>query len=140
MRAGAAAVDWEALRRTVREGTHFLDNVVSANAYLPAVPVVKEAALRARRIGLGIMGLGDLMYKLGIGYGSESGQEFAAQVMEFVRYHCMQKSVSSWRTQRVPPSRRFEGSIYDNTLEGGMRWQHPQPIAPVPPRLGTPRA
>ncbi len=37
--------------------THFLDNVVTANAYVPAVPEVAEAAYRARRIGLGIMGL-----------------------------------------------------------------------------------
>ena len=59
---------------------------MSANAYVPAVPEVAEAAYRARRIGLGIMGLGDLMYQLGIRYGSEEGQEFAAQIMEFVRY------------------------------------------------------
>ena len=134
--AGAAAVNWDALRRTVRESTHFLDNVVSANAYLPAVPVVKEAALKARRIGLGIMGLGDLMYKLGIGYGSEAGQEFAAQVMEFVRYHCMQKSVEL--ADARAPFLAFEGSIYDNTLEGGMRWQHPQPLAPYRRDWGRP--
>ena len=84
--SGTTAVDWDALRQTVRESTHFLDNVVSANTYLPAVPVVKKAALKARRIGLGIMGLGDLMYKMGICYGSEEGQEFAGQVMEFVRF------------------------------------------------------
>ena len=82
---GATVVDWDLLRRSIRESTHFLDNVVSANAYVPAVPEVAEAAYRARRIGLGIMGLGDLMYHLGIRYGSEEGQEFAAQVMEFVR-------------------------------------------------------
>ena len=134
--AGAAAVDWDALRRTVREGTHFLDNVVSANAYLPAVPVVKEAALKARRIGLGIMGLGDLMYKLGIGYGSEAGQEFAGQVMEFVRYHCMQKSIELAHARA--PFLAFKGSIYDNTLEGGMRWQHPQPLAPYSRDWGRP--
>ena len=134
--AGAAAVDWDALRRTVREGTHFLDNVVSANAYLPAVPVVKEAALKARRIGLGIMGLGDLMYKLGVGYGSETGQEFAAQVMEFVRYCCMQKSIEL--ADARAPFLAFEGSIYDNTLEGGMRWQHPQPLAPYRRDWGRP--
>jgi ribonucleoside-diphosphate reductase alpha chain len=73
---GCTVVDWAGLRGP-SESTHFLDNVVSANAYVPAVPEVAEAAYRARRIGLGIMGLGDLMYKLGIRYGSEEGQEFA---------------------------------------------------------------
>ena len=126
--SGAAAVDWDALRRTVRESTHFLDNVVSANTYLPAVPVVKEAALKARRIGLGIMGLGDLMYRLGIGYGSEDGQEFAAQVMEFVRFHCMAMSIELAAARE--PFLAFEGSIYDDRQAGGMRWQPPQPLSP----------
>ena len=81
----------------IYESTHFLDNVVTANAYVPAIPEVAQAAYRARRIGLGIMGLGDMMYLLGIRYGSEEGQEFAAQIMEFVRYHCMEKSAGpSW--------------------------------------------
>ena len=40
---------------------------------------------RVRRIGLGIMGLADLMYKLGVRYGCEEGQEFAGQIIEFVR-------------------------------------------------------
>ena len=66
-------MDWEKLRQSVVLSTAFLDNVVDANAYVPAVPQLKEAALRARRIGLGIMGLGDLMYHVGIRYGSRRG-------------------------------------------------------------------
>ena len=125
---GRTQVDWEGLRRTVRQATHFLDNVVSVNAYVPAVPQVAEAAHRARRIGLGIMGLGDLMYRLGIRYGSEEGQEFAAQVMEFVRYHTMQKSIELARERG--PFLAFEGSIYDPNQPGGMAWQPPQPLFP----------
>ena len=86
-------VDWEKLRVSVIVATRFLDNVVDANKYVPAVPQLREAAMRARRIGLGIMGLGDLMFTLGVRYGSVEGQEFAAQVMEFVRYHCMLTSI-----------------------------------------------
>ena len=126
--AGTAAVDWDALRKTVRESTHFLDNVVSANTYLPAVKVVKETALKARRIGLGIMGLGDLMYKLGICYGSEEGQEFAGQVMEFVRFHCMQMSIDLAAERQ--PFLAFAGSIYDDEPLGGMQWQPPTPLSP----------
>ena len=96
-------VDWNKLEESTALSTHFLDNVVTANAYVPAVPQLKEAAHRARRIGLGIMGLGDLMYHLGIRYGSEEAQEFAGQVMEFVRYHCMRTSVElAQRTRPVP--------------------------------------
>ncbi|HET7090099.1 MAG TPA: ribonucleotide reductase N-terminal alpha domain-containing protein, partial [Anaerolineae bacterium] len=72
---GKAAVDWAKLEESVVLSTHFLDNVVTANQYVPAVPQLKEAAYRARRIGLGIMGLGDLMYHLGIRYGSQEAQE-----------------------------------------------------------------
>ena len=84
------------------ESTHFLENVVSANTYVPAVPAVAAAAHRARRIGLGIMGLGDMMYLLGIRYGSEEGQEFAAQIMEFVRYQRCRRALPWLR--RVAPS------------------------------------
>ncbi|HXQ37923.1 MAG TPA: LAGLIDADG family homing endonuclease, partial [Anaerolineales bacterium] len=52
-------VDWELLRQSVVLATHFLDDVVEANAYVPAVPQLTEAAHKARRIGLGIMGLAD---------------------------------------------------------------------------------
>lgn len=125
---GVPVVDWELLERTVRESTNFLDNVVSANAYVPAVPEVAAAAYRARRIGLGIMGLGDMMYKLGIRYGSEEGQEFAAQIMEFVRYHSMQRSIELAADRGAFLA--FAGSIYDPQRPGGMAWQPPQPMRP----------
>lgn len=125
---GAPVVDWALLERTIRESTNFLDNVVSANAYVPAVPEVAEAAYRARRIGLGIMGLGDMMYKLGIRYGSAEGQEFAAQIMEFVRYHSMRRSIELAAARGAFLA--FEGSIYDPKRPGGMAWQPPQPMRP----------
>ena len=46
-------VDWESLRKSVVTSTRFLDDVVEANAYVPAVPQLTEAAHKARRIGLG---------------------------------------------------------------------------------------
>lgn len=133
---GAPVVDWALLERTIRESTHFLDNVVSANAYVPAVPQVAEAAYRARRIGLGIMGLGDIMYKLGVRYGSEEGQEFAAQIMEFVRYHAMQRSIELAAERGRFPA--FEGSIYDKDRPGGMAWQPPKPLRPFTRDWGRP--
>ncbi|HZY45898.1 MAG TPA: ribonucleotide reductase N-terminal alpha domain-containing protein, partial [Anaerolineae bacterium] len=73
---GMPQVDWEKLKESTILSTHFLDNVVTANKYVPAVPQLKDAAYLARRIGLGIMGLGDMMYHFGIRYGSAEGQEF----------------------------------------------------------------
>ena len=125
---GKPQIDWELLRRSVYESTYFLDNVVTANTYVPVVPEVAAAAHRARRIGLGIMGLGDLMYHLGIRYGSEEGQEFAAQIMEFVRFHCMDQSVEMAKARGTFLA--FAGSIYDDKPVGGMQWQPPQPLTP----------
>jgi ribonucleoside-diphosphate reductase alpha chain len=133
---GKAVVDWDLLRRSIVESTHFLDNVVTANAYVPVVPEVAEAAHRARRIGLGIMGLGDMMYLLGIRYGSEEGQEFAAQIMEFVRYHCMEKSIEL--AEARSPFLAFEGSIYDAKQAGGMKWQPPSSVIPFSRDWGRP--
>jgi ribonucleoside-diphosphate reductase alpha chain len=118
-------VDWESLRQSVALATIFLDDVVEANAYVPAVPQLKEAAHRARRIGLGIMGLGDMMYHVGARYGSPEGQEFAAQVMEFVRYHTMQTSIELARSRGAFPA--ISGSIYDPQ---NLRWSPPQPLSP----------
>jgi ribonucleoside-diphosphate reductase alpha chain len=116
-------VDWESLRRSVELSTRFLDDVVDANAYVPAVPQLKEAAHRARRIGLGIMGLADLMYHVGVRYGSVEGQEFGAQVMEFVRYHAMQTSIEL--AEERGPFPAIQNSIYDMD---NMTWTPPKSL------------
>ena len=116
-------VDWESLRKSVATSTRFLDDVVEANAYVPAVSQLSEAAHKARRIGLGIMGLADLMYHVGVRYGSEEGQEFGAQVMEFVRYHAMQTSIEL--AQERGPFPAIEGSIYDMD---NVTWTPPQSL------------
>jgi ribonucleoside-diphosphate reductase alpha chain len=118
-------VDWDLLRESVVTATRFLDDVVEANAYVPAVVQLKQAAHRARRIGLGIMGLGDLMYHVGVRYGSEEGQEFGAQVMEFVRYHAMLTSIQMAKERGPFPA--IQGSIYDMD---DMSWRPPVPLAP----------
>jgi len=119
-----STVNWEGLRCSVELSTIFLDDVVDANAYVPAVPQLSEAALRARRIGLGIMGLGDLMYHCKTRYGSEEGQEFAAQVIEFIRYHAMQTSINL--AEQRGPFPAINGSIYDSN---NLCWQPPQPLS-----------
>jgi ribonucleoside-diphosphate reductase alpha chain len=117
-------VDWEKLKETVELVTVFLDDVVDANAYVPAVPKLEESAKQARRIGLGIMGLADLLYHVQIRYGSTQGEEFAAQVMEFIRYHAMKTSIQLAQQRGSFPA--IEGSIYD---PNNLQWSPPQPIS-----------
>ncbi len=118
-------VDWDKLRASVVTSTRFLEDVVSANAYVPAVPELEEAAHRVRRIGLGIMGLADMMYTLGVRYGSEEGQEFASQIMEFVRFHTMRTSIDLAKERGPFPG--ITGSIYDPEH---LTWQPPRPLVP----------
>jgi ribonucleoside-diphosphate reductase alpha chain len=118
-------VDWEKLRQSTVTSTRFLDDVVTANKYVPAVPQLKKAAYAARRIGLGIMGLGDMMYRAGIRYGSDEAQEFSAQIMEFVRYHCMLTSIDL--AQERGSFLAIEDSMYDPK---NLKWMPPQPLKP----------
>ncbi len=128
-----ATVDWDALRASVVLSTRFLDDVVEANAYVPAVPQLTEAAHQARRIGLGIMGLADLMYHVGVRYGSPAGQEFGAQVMEFVRYHAMQTSIAL--AEQRGPFPAIQGSIYDMD---DLQWTPPRPVSAFAESWGRP--
>ena len=127
------SIDWELLQESVELSTRFLDNVVSANKYVPGVPQLKESALDARRIGLGFMGLADAMYAGGIRYGSVKGQEFASQITEFIRYHSM--LTSTMLAEERGSFRKIKGSIYDPE---NITWQPPQPIAEYEHAFGRP--
>lgn len=124
-RAESSAMDWEKLAETVERSVRFLDDVIDANGYVPAVPQLEEAAHRTRRIGLGIMGLGDLLYHLRVRYGSAEGQELAAQLMEFIRYHAMRASIEL--AQERGPFPIIAGSTYDPE---DLRWAPPEPLKP----------
>ena len=116
-------IDWEELRKTVILSTRFLDNVVSANKYVPAVPQLKEAAHQNRRIGLGIMGLADLFYVLGVRYGSEEAQDLAGQVMEFIRFHAMKASIELAKERGPFPA--IKDSIFNPS---NLVWTPPTPL------------
>ncbi|MGI6259772.1 MAG: adenosylcobalamin-dependent ribonucleoside-diphosphate reductase [Anaerolineaceae bacterium] len=118
-------VDWEKLRRTTKTATQFLDHVIDKNAYVPAVPELKEAAMNARRIGLGIMGLADLMYHCGVRYGSEESLEFSGQIMEYIRYFSMETSIELAENFGAFPA--IKGSIYDPE---NIQWEVPTPLSP----------
>lgn len=118
---GHPVVNWALLEATIHTAVRFLDDVVTANAYVPAVPQLREAALRSRRIGLGIMGLADLLYHLRVRYGSPAGQVLAARVMEFIRYHAMRASIGLAKERGPFPA--IEGSVYD---PAHLTWQPPR--------------
>ena len=79
------------------------------------------------------MGLGDMMYHLGIRYGSRQGQEFAAQIIEFVRYHTMLTSIKLSNERGPFPA--ITGSHYDPE---NLTWSPPQPLFPHTHDWGRP--
>lgn len=76
-------INYYQLGLDVRAATLFLDNVIEANNY--PIPQIDEMTKRIRPIGLGIMGMHDLLILLGLGYDTEDGRECAATLMKFIR-------------------------------------------------------
>lgn len=83
-------VDYKRIEGTVRVATAFLDNVIDCNRF--PIPEIEEMTLQTRKIGMGIMGLHDMLIQLGLPYGSEEGRETAAEVMAFVREKAEERS------------------------------------------------
>jgi ribonucleoside-diphosphate reductase alpha chain len=104
-------IDWEKLKETVEVTVRFLDDVIDANKYVPAVPQLQEAAFRNRRIGVSIMGLADMMYLLGVPYGTRDGEDLAGQVMEFIQYHAIAGSNKLAQERGAFPG--IKGSRFD---------------------------
>ncbi len=75
-------VDWDALRVTIRMGTRFLDDIVDATPYFFDENYRNQQ--KERRIGLGTMGLGELLIRLGLRYGSSESIEFIDRLYEFI--------------------------------------------------------
>ena len=72
-------------KETVATGTRFLDNVVDYNMDRHALEDQKENAKNDRRVGLGILGLGDMLVRLGIKYDSEDALQTIDQIMQIFR-------------------------------------------------------
>ena len=67
---------------TVSIATRFLDNVIDYNLERHALDTQKENAQNDRRVGLGILGLGDMLVRMGIKYDSEDALQTVDQVMK----------------------------------------------------------
>lgn len=79
------------LANTIRSAVRFLDNVIDKSE--PILEEIDEKQQRDRRIGLGTMGLADVLILRGIRYGSEECIEFIEDLYSFIRDVAYEASV-----------------------------------------------
>jgi ribonucleoside-diphosphate reductase alpha chain len=105
-------LDTEKLKRTIRIAMRMLDNVIDINFY--AVAKARNANLKHRPVGLGIMGFQDCLHQLGIPYSSNAAVEFADRSMEAVAYQAY------WASTELAEERgcysSYKGSLWDRGI------------------------
>ena len=104
-------LDWDELARVTKEAVHFLDNVVEVNVF--PVEKIRDMVNKTRRIGLGVMGFADMLFKLGIAYDSEEGVMWAEKVMKFISEAAKKASQELARERGVFPE--WENSVFVGT-------------------------
>ncbi len=90
-------VDFAKLEQTVRTGIHMQDNVIDSTPYF--LEENKKQALGERRIGLGIMGLADMLIYCGVRYGSLASLQLIDQVFETIAVAAYEESIELAKTR-----------------------------------------
>lgn len=80
-----ASLDITSLEKATRYAVRFLDNVLSWNRGRHPLPEQEEAAERGRRIGVGIMGLADMICKLRLRYDSDGAIAYVDKLLEKIK-------------------------------------------------------
>ena len=123
---GRAEVDYDELGRIVDLAVRFLDDVIEVNKY--PLPEIEEKTLLTRKIGLGVMGFADLLFKLGIPYDSPEGVRTAEKIMSFIQARSRRMSRQLAKERGVFPA--WEGSVWGQRGEP-MRNATTTTIAPT---------
>lgn len=76
--------DWDLFEHDIRLGVRFLDNVIEVN-YYPLKEIEYMHKVQNRKIGLGVMGLADLLIELNIPYDSEEARAISDRIGRFYR-------------------------------------------------------
>jgi ribonucleoside-diphosphate reductase alpha chain len=133
----------EEFRKTVEIGTRFLDNVVDYNMDRHALEDQKLNAMNDRRVGLGILGLGDMFVRMGIKYDSEDALQTIDQIMVIFRDTAYETSIQLAKEKGQFPNFDWKGynkskfvktlpkSIKDKIKNGGIRNSTLTTVAPT---------
>jgi ribonucleoside-diphosphate reductase alpha chain len=109
---GTNGLDLVLLEKTVRTAIRMLDNVIDINFYPTAE--ARNANLRHRPVGLGIMGFQDALYAQRISYASPEAVAFADQSMEAISYYAILASTELAAERGAYAT--YKGSKWDRGL------------------------
>lgn len=84
-------IDWEALIYTVSRAVDFLDNVIDKSVW--PLPQIKAMVQDTRPIGLGVMGVADLLIKLKIKYGSPEAIKVVQEILKKIQQTAWTRSI-----------------------------------------------
>jgi ribonucleoside-diphosphate reductase alpha chain len=82
--------DWPRYSDVIKLCTRFLDNVIDMNKY--PLPNINTETKKTRRIGLGVMGLADVLFKLNVAYNSAEGYDLMDRFAEWLSFGSMIES------------------------------------------------
>ena len=86
-----AVFDFDKLAETVRLAVRQLDRVIDLNFY--PIETARRGNLRWRPVGLGVMGLQDVFFKLRLPFDSADARALSAKIAETIYYHALETSV-----------------------------------------------
>ncbi|WP_156954999.1 vitamin B12-dependent ribonucleotide reductase [Carnobacterium funditum] len=87
----SGAINFNKLKQTIKTGVRMQDNVIDATPYF--LEENEKQALGERRVGLGIMGLADLLIYAGKEYGSTAGNKLVNQLFETIAVTAYEMSI-----------------------------------------------
>ena len=114
-------VQFKELGRTVRGSVRFLDNVIDDTPYF--FDENKEQQQSERRIGLGTMGLADMLIKMELAYGSEESLAFIDELFKFICVEAYTESADLAKEKGSFP--RFDA---EKLLQSGFMEQMPKSV------------
>jgi len=120
-------IDWNRLETVIQLAVRFLDNVIDMNKY--PLPQIETLAKGNRKIGLGVMGLADLLIKFDISYNSGEAIHFTDKLMCFFSQKANEASVELAAKRGVFPN--YQKSIYAQKNEPRYRNATRTTIAPT---------
>ncbi len=119
-------VDFEKLKRTVEVGVRMQDNVIDATPYF--LEANRKQALGERRIGLGVMGLADLLIYCEKEYGSEEGNKIVDKVFEVIATTAYRTSIELAKEKGSFPFLLENGDNRNKFIESGYMKSLPEDI------------